>query len=72
MSGEGINRSIADPRDDWATYEFQWTPDYVSWLYNGIEVRKSWAWDDPAVRHMRERDQTLYMNFWSPNFNAWR
>jgi len=72
MSGESTPRSVANPRDDWATYEFQWTPDYVSWMYNGEEIRKSWASDDPAVGWMRQRDQTLMMNFWIPNFNAWR
>ena len=53
MSSEGISRSIVDPQDDWATYEFRWTPDYISWYYNGQEVRKAWASDDPAVRHMQ-------------------
>jgi len=38
-----LNESIANPGNDWAVYEFQWTPDYVSWLYNGQEVRKTWA-----------------------------
>ena len=71
MSGDTISRDIINPGDDWATYEFQWTPDYVSWLYNGQEIRKSWS-DDPAVRHMRQGEQTLYMNFWIPNFNSWR
>jgi beta-glucanase (GH16 family) len=27
--------TIADPNDGWAIYEFQWTPEYISWLYNG-------------------------------------
>ena len=38
-----LDESIANPGSDWAVYEFQWTPDYVSWLYNGQEVRKTWA-----------------------------
>jgi beta-glucanase (GH16 family) len=27
----------ADPEDDWAVYEFQWTPNWIAWLYNGEE-----------------------------------
>jgi beta-glucanase (GH16 family) len=41
-SAHQIDRAIADPGDGWAVYEFQWTPDWVSWLYNGVERRKVW------------------------------
>ena len=72
MSGWTASRDRYNPRDDWATYEFHWTPDYVSWYYNGEEIRKAWASEDPAVGWMRQREQTLMMNFWVPNFHYWR
>ena len=28
-----------DPREDWHTYEMEWTPDYISWAIDGKEVR---------------------------------
>jgi endo-1,3-1,4-beta-glycanase ExoK len=40
MSGHQVGRDTANPQDDWAYYEFQWTPDYIAFLYNGQEVRR--------------------------------
>ena len=28
-----------DPREDWHTYEMEWTPDYISFAIDGKEVR---------------------------------
>lgn len=44
---------VRDPGDDWNTYEFQWTPDYISWMYNGQEVRRVWSRDDPSIAFLR-------------------
>jgi beta-glucanase (GH16 family) len=45
-SAHQVDRAIADPEDGWAIYEFQWTPDWVAWLYNGQERRKVWRSDE--------------------------
>jgi len=35
MSPHQLDRANVNPLDDWQYYEFQWTPDYISFLYNG-------------------------------------
>ena len=35
MSPWQADRNEVDPKDGWATYEFQWTPDWIAWLYEG-------------------------------------
>ena len=63
--------TVADPKDGWAVYEFQWTPDYISWLYNGKQIRRVDASDkNPEIEYMTRR-QHLMMNFWVPNFSDW-
>jgi beta-glucanase (GH16 family) len=54
MNGLGLDRDVvADPRDEWHVYEFQWTPDYISWLYDGEEVRRVDAsWENPEIDYM--------------------
>ena len=72
MSGSAVPNHIADPGTDWHTYQVEWTPDYVSWSYDGKEVSTQRATDGgkagAAVRWLRERDQHLIMNFWTPTF----
>ena len=56
MNPSTINRIVADPKDEWHVYEFQWTPFYISFLYDGVEVRKVWASDDnPEIDYMTRR-----------------
>ena len=68
MHAEQINRAVADPKDSWNTYEFQWTPDYISFLFNGVEVRKvEKSAKYPGIADMT-RPQHIMMNFWVANF----
>jgi len=53
MNSHQIGRKIANPEDDWAYYEIQWTPDYISWLYNGVEVRR--VANTEEVHFLRQR-----------------
>jgi len=54
MNASQVDRRIADPKDGWATYEFQWTPDWISWLYEGEEVRRVWRADEnPEIEYMK-------------------
>ena len=57
-----------DPRDEWHTYEMEWTPDYISWSIDGHEVRHV---DDQSVIGHIGKDQSLRMNFWTPEFHIW-
>merc|ERR1712110_110170 len=57
----------ADPKDEWHIYEFQWTPDYISFLYDGQEVKRvAKGSDHPEVAYMT-RPQHIMMNFWVPD-----
>jgi beta-glucanase (GH16 family) len=48
--------TIGDPDDDWGVYEFQWTPDYISWLYNGKEIRKvEKSSNNPEIEYMTRK-----------------
>lgn len=58
-----------NPRDDWHTYTMEWTPDYISWSIDDVEVRHLKG-DDPAVERMG-KEQSLRMNFWTPTFESW-
>ena len=41
-----------DPRDDWHTYEMEWTPDYISFAIDGIETRHIDSYTSDAVKVM--------------------
>ena len=49
----------------------RWTPDYVSWYYDGNHVRtvSGGASVDAIATH---REQHLMMNFWLPAWDKWR
>lgn len=43
-----------DPKDEWHNYEFHWTPDYISWYYDGEEIRRVTGGDAVNFLHTRE------------------
>ena len=57
------------PSTDWHTYEMSWTPDYISWAIDGMEIRHV-PTTDAAVEFM-QKAQSLRMNFWTPTFHSW-
>ena len=57
-----------DPADDWHTYEFRWTPNYISWYLDGREVRK--VSNTASVRDITKA-KALFMDFWTPTFAGW-
>ncbi len=56
-----------NPGDDFHTYAFEWTPDYVSWFIDGVEVRKQTA------DHIKTltRAQKIMLNTWIPQWANW-
>lgn len=50
------------------TYALEWTPDYVAWLIDGIEVRRS---TDQQVIDLRDKDENLRFNLWSSTQTSW-
>lgn len=47
----------------------EWTPHYISWSVDGLEMRHI-DLHDPAVSQMHKA-QSLRMNFWTPTFHSW-
>ncbi|NQV50168.1 MAG: family 16 glycosylhydrolase [Candidatus Marinimicrobia bacterium] len=56
-----------DPATEFHDYAFEWTPSYVAWFVDGIEVYRQ------VMGHIVElnRYQKLMMNIWLPNYPGW-
>lgn len=56
-----------NPADDYHTYAIEWTPDYVSWFIDGVQVRKQ------SGSHIQTltRAQKIMMNTWNPAYPVW-
>lgn len=57
----------SSPHADYHTYAFEWTPDYVSWFVDGIEVLKQTG----AHIQTLVRAQKIMMNIWNPQYTNW-
>lgn len=57
----------ASPHLDYHTYAFEWTPEYVSWFVDGIEVLKQ------TGVHIQNLTlpQKIMMNVWNPQYPNW-
>lgn len=55
------------PQDDFHTYAFEWTPEYIAWFIDGLEVYRQ---DQEHVRQFY-RPQKIMMNLWSPEYENW-
>lgn len=55
------------PHLDFHTYAFEWTPDYVAWFVDGVEVLRQ------TGSHIQTltRPQKIMMNVWNPQFENW-
>lgn len=56
-----------NPALDYHTYAFEWTPDYVAWFIDGVEVYKQ---TEDHIKTLT-RAQKLMMNIWSPIYTNW-
>ena len=55
------------PQNDFHTYAFEWTPDYVAWFIDDTEVYRQ------TGAHIKTltRAQKLMMNIWNPVYDNW-
>jgi beta-glucanase (GH16 family) len=55
------------PHQDYHTYAFEWTPEYVAWFIDGIEVIKQ------TGEHIQTLTlpQKIMMNIWNPLYENW-
>ncbi len=55
------------PHEDFHTYAFEWTPNYVAWFVDGIEVYRQTGDHIPTLN----KPQKLMMNIWNPEAPNW-
>ena len=75
FGGDGLDKTESheyihgfNPHDEWHTYTLEWTPDYINVSIDGREVRHV---EDRAIVERIGREQSLRMNFWTPEFHVW-
>ena len=55
------------PHQDYHTYAFEWTPEYVAWFIDGVEVIKQTG----AHIQTLTLPQKIMMNIWNPLYENW-
>lgn len=64
-SGFGLN-------SDYHTYVIEWTPDYIAWYLDGVEMRKTTPSDDAKNQMITMiKDESLRFNVWSDKSVSW-
>jgi len=53
--------------EEFHTYAFEWTPDYIAWFIDGVEVYRQTGEHIQTVN----RAQKLMMNIWNPEYENW-
>ncbi|MEW6652899.1 MAG: family 16 glycosylhydrolase [Bacteroidota bacterium] len=56
-----------DPALDYHTYAFEWTPDYIAWFIDGVEVYRQ----TEAFVKTVTRPQKFMFNMWIPQWADW-
>ncbi len=56
-----------DPADDFHVYAFEWTPEYVAWFIDGVEMHRQTGAHIEALN----REQKIMMNIWPPAYQNW-
>jgi len=53
--------------DEFHTYAFEWTPDYVAWFIDSVEVYRQ------TGEHIQtmNKAQKIMMNIWNPEYSNW-
>lgn len=59
-----VENSLAD---DYHTFTLEWAPDYISWLFDGKEVRRTEGGQAKDLTHA----ETLRFNAWSSEVASW-
>lgn len=58
---------LTSPHLDYHTYAFEWTPQYVAWFIDGVEVLKQTG----AHIQTLTLPQKIMMNVWNPAYENW-
>lgn len=56
-----------NPATEFHDYAFEWTPDYVAWFVDGVELYRQ------SGLHIQDlqRSQKMMMNIWQPDYPDW-
>jgi endo-1,3-1,4-beta-glycanase ExoK len=66
-TSEGEHTHPASLADDYHTYVLEWTPEYVMWKLDGVEVRKTTGGQVGDLTS----PQSLRFNLWAANIESW-
>lgn len=55
------------PQDDYHAYAFEWTPDYIAWFIDSVEVYRQTGAHIPQFQF----PQKIMMNIWPPEWSGW-
>ena len=66
-TSEQVHTSPTSLADDYHTYQIEWTPEYVSWSFDGTEVRRT---EGGQVTELTDA-HTLRFNVWSSESAGW-
>lgn len=62
----------SNPSTAYHTYTIEWTPDYVSWAYDGAVMRKTEFGDTKKqIEDCRNIPQSYRFNFWAAEITGW-
>ena len=56
-----------NPHEDFHTYAFEWTPNYIAWFIDDVEVYRQTGAFISDFQH----PQKLMMNIWPPVYDGW-
>ncbi len=72
VTSEAIHEIGAAVYDDYHIYTIEWTPEYVSWMLDGKEMRRTETSDDTKkqVAALVE-EQSLRFNLWASESSSW-
>jgi len=56
-----------DPTADFHTYAIEWTPDYIAWFVDNVEVYRQTG----AHVATLNKPQKIMMNIWPPAYSSW-
>lgn len=66
-TSEGVHTQPTSLADDYHTYVLEWTPEYVSWKLDGVEVRRTTGGQVGDLTN----PQSLRFNLWAANIESW-
>jgi endo-1,3-1,4-beta-glycanase ExoK len=67
VTSEHVHTSPTSLADDYHTYQVEWTPEYVSWSFDGTEVRRTVGGQASELVN----PHTLRFNVWSSEASGW-